>query len=205
MADTFSLGFHSSFQHIGVDTFGKYHTLRVAAGGVVELAGQFAFVTHQLAQLQAVGIPVFDVFAGYTAFHGSFGHSAGHFGNEARVNRFRDEVFGTKSEVVYVVCLVHHIGHGLLGKVGNGVYGSNFHCFVDGFCLRVEGTAEDVGETDYIINLVRIVGTTGRHQYVRTCRHGVFVRDFRSRVGKGKHDGMVCHAANHVLGQHITF
>ena len=97
------------------------------------LAGQFAFVTHQLAQLQAVGIPVFDVFASYTAFHGSFGHSAGHFGDEARVNRFRDEVFGTEGEVVYVVCLVHHIGHGLLGKVGNGVHGSNFHGFVDGF------------------------------------------------------------------------
>ena len=46
---------YSGFQHIGVNAFGKYHTLRVAAGGVVELAGQFALVTHQLTQLPAVG------------------------------------------------------------------------------------------------------------------------------------------------------
>ena len=49
MTNTFGFGFYSGFQHIGVRTFGKYHALRIATGGVVKLAGQFAFVTNQFA------------------------------------------------------------------------------------------------------------------------------------------------------------
>ena len=100
MTDTFSLASTAAFSILGWMPSANTTRCGLRRAVSVELAGQFAFVTHQLAQLQAVGIPVFDVFAGYTAFHGGFGHSAGHFGDEARVNRFRDEVFGTEGEVV---------------------------------------------------------------------------------------------------------
>ena len=83
--------------------------------------------------------------------------------------------------------------------------GGNLHFLVDGFGLRVERAAEDVGEADDVVNLVRIVGTAGRHQYIRACGHGVLVRYFRSRVGKGEHNGMVGHAAHHILCQYIAF
>ena len=205
MADTFGLGLNGGFQHIGVNAFGKYHTLRVAAGGVVELAGELAFIAHQLAQLQAVGIPVCNVLAGHTAVHSGFCHGAGHFGDEARVYRFRNEVFRTEGEVVHMVGFVHHVGYGLFGKIGDGVYGSNLHLFVDGLCLCIECAAEDIGEADNVVNLVRIVGTAGRHQYVRTRCHSVFVGYFRSRVGKGEYNGVVGHAAYHILRQYIAF
>ena len=104
-----------------------------------------------------------------------------------------------------MVGLVHYIGYGLLGEVGDGVYRGNLHFLVDGFGLRVERAAEDVGEADDVVNLVRIVGTAGRHQYIRACGHGVLVRYFRSRVGKGEHNGMVGHAAHHILCQYIAF
>ena len=56
-----------------------------------------------------------------------------------------------------MISLVHNIGHGLFCQVGNGMYGGNFHFLVDGFCLSIERATEDIGETDYVINLIRIV------------------------------------------------
>ena len=116
MADSFGFGFNGGFQHRGVDAFGKDHALRIAAGGVVELAGQFAFLSHQFFQMLPIGFPVGDLFACHAAFHGCFGHCHGDFGDEARVNGLRDEVVGTEAEVVDVVYFVHHIGYGLFGK-----------------------------------------------------------------------------------------
>ena len=55
MADTFSLGFYGSLQHVGMDTFGKYHALGVAAGSLAQLACELAFLSHQFAQMLAVG------------------------------------------------------------------------------------------------------------------------------------------------------
>ena len=92
MADAFSLGFHGGFQHVGVDTLGKHHALGIAAGRISQLAGQFRLIPHQFLQVEGVSVPVFDGLAGHSAFHGSFGHSHGHLGDEARVYRFRDEI-----------------------------------------------------------------------------------------------------------------
>ena len=104
-----------------------------------------------------------------------------------------------------MVGFVHHVGYGLFGKIGDGVYGSNLHLFVDGLCLSIECAAEDIGEADNVVNLVRIVGTAGRHQYVRTRCHGILVGYFRSRIGKGEYNGVVGHAAYHILRQYIAF
>ena len=56
-----------------------------------------------------------------------------------------------------MVGFVYYVGYGLLGQVGNSVYGSNFHFFVDSTGVCVQCTAEDVREADYIINLIGIV------------------------------------------------
>ena len=175
MADSFRFSFDSGFQHVGVSAFGKYHTLRVTAGGIVELAGQLGFLSHQFAEMRFIFIPVLDILAGHTTLHSGTGHGDRYFRNQTRIYRFRDKVFRTESEVVHMVSFVHHIGHGLFGQIGNGVYGGNLHLFVDCFCLSVERSAEDIRETDYIINLVRIVRTSGCHQHVGAGSHGVFI------------------------------
>ena len=58
-------------------------------------------------------------------------------------------------------------GANLLGVssalISKGVYGGDFHFFVDRLGMRIQSTTEDVRETDYIVNLVRIVGTSGCH------------------------------------------
>ena len=175
MADTFSFGFYCSFQHVRMNTFGKYHALRIAASCFIQLAGQLVFLSHQFSQVILVFIPVGNLFAGHSRFHGGLCYGHGHFGNQTRVDRFRDEVFGAETQVVYVVGFIDYIGHRFLCQVGDGVYGSQFHFFVDGCSACVECSTEDIRESDDIVYLVGIVGTSGRHQDIRTGSHGVFV------------------------------
>ena len=66
IADALGLGFDCSFEHVRVCTLRKHHTLRIAACRLVKLAGQFAFLPHELAQMRLVSIPVSDGLAGYT-------------------------------------------------------------------------------------------------------------------------------------------
>ena len=65
--------------------------------------------------------------------------------------------------------------------------------------LHRQGAAEDIRESQHVVDLVRIVGTSGSHQYVRTCCHGIFVRDFRCRVSQCEHNRHRSHAAHHIL------
>ena len=55
------------------------------------------------------------------------------------------------------------VGYRLFCQIGNSVYGGDFHFFVDRLGMRIQSTTEDVRETDNIVNLVRIVGTSGCH------------------------------------------
>ena len=74
-----------------------------------------------------------------------------------------------------MIDIIHHIGNRLFCQVGDGVNGSEFHFFVDGCRVNVEGTSENVGEANDIIDLIGIVGTTCRHEHVRTGVHCVFI------------------------------
>ena len=94
---------------------------------------------------------------------------------------------------------VYHLGHRFVGQSHDGAYGSNLHLLVDGTCIHVEGTTEDVGEYNDVVDLVRIVATARTHQHIRACRHRIFVRDFGSRVGKGEDDGLIGHRTHHIL------
>ena len=92
-----------------------------------------------------------------------------------------------------MVYIVYYIWHGLLCKVGNGKHGCHLHLFVDGGSVHVEGSAEDVWETDHIVYLIWIVGASGRHQNVGAAVHSVLIAYFRYGVGEGEHDGLVGH------------
>ena len=65
-----------------------------------------------------------------------------------------------------MVSLIHYVGDGLLGQVSDGTYSSELHLLIDGGSLCVERTAEDIGEADDVVDLVRIVGAASSHQHV---------------------------------------
>ena len=74
------------------------------------------------------------------------------------------------------------------------------HLFVDGGGAHVKRSAEDERKTEYIVDLVGIVRTSGRNDDIAARRLGFVVSDFRIGVGHGEHDRVRCHGAHHVLG-----
>ena len=149
-------------------------------------------------------LPILNVPAGHTTLDSGLGNSCANLGNQTRVNRFRDEVVATERQIIHLIDIVYHIGDGLFSQIGNGECGSHFHLLVDGRGMHVEGSTEDIGEADDVVNLVGIVGTACCHQHIRTACHCVLVRDFGNGVGQRKHDGVIGHRANHILCDHIT-
>ena len=161
VADALGVSLHSGFEHGGVDGFGKDHTLGVSSSGGVELLGEFGLLTQQDGQRPLVLVPILDGLAGHTTVDGCLGDSSRNLRDEAWVNRLGNEIVASEVQVVNLIDVVHHIGHGLLGQVGNGVHGSQLHLFVDGGGMNVQGSAEDVGEANDVVDLVGIVRATG--------------------------------------------
>ena len=88
---------------------------------------------------------------------------------------------------------VYDVGHRAACQIGNGACSGELHFLVDGLGGGIEGATEDIRETDNVIDLVRIVGTSRAHQHVRACVLGIFIRDFRYRIGQGEDDGVLGH------------
>ena len=173
-------------------------------GCVVEVACELCLLTQQLHKILLVGVPVGDGFACYPTLHCSLGNSRTHLCDKTRVDGFRYEVFRTEREIVNVIYLIHDIWHGLLREVGNGMNGSHLHLLVDSLGVNVECSTEDVRETDYVVYLVGIIASTSRHEHVGAACHCVLVANLRHGVGKGEHDRLVCHRADHILREHVA-
>lgn len=82
-------------------------------------------------------------------------HSHGNFGNQTRVNRFRNEIIRTESKIIHMIGFVHYVGNRLFCQIGDSMYGSQLHFFIDSFGLSIQSSAENIRETDYVIDLVR--------------------------------------------------
>ena len=123
----------------------------------MELAGKLGLLTEQLAQLLLVLLPVCDRSTCNATVHSSLGYCCRNLCNQTWVNWLWNEVLRTECKVVYVVNIIDYIRYRLLCQISDSMNGSHLHLFVDGACVNVERTTEDVWETNYIINLVRIV------------------------------------------------
>ena len=200
----FDLRLHGGLEHVEVGTFGEHHALRVAAGGIAELADELVVVAHHVAELVVVGVPVGNRLAGHTAFDSGLSDGDRNVREQARIQRLRNQVFLAEGEALGVVGDVHHVGHRLVREGGNRTHGGMLHVFVDAGGTYVQGSAEDVGETDDVVHLVRIVTAARRKNQVTAARHGFFVADFGSRVRECEDDRLVGHAADHFTRQDVA-
>ena len=142
--------------------------------------------------------------AGHTAVDGSLGHGSTDFCDKTRIDGLGNEIVSSECEIVHLVDIIDDVGYGLLGQVCNSVDGSQFHLFVDGGGVDVEGSPEDVGEADDIIYLIRIVSSSCGHQYVRTGFHRILITDFRNGIGESEDDRILGHRLDHLLREHIA-
>ncbi len=205
ITDALGLGLDCSFEHVRMCAFSKHHTLRVAACCFVKLAGQFTLLPHEFTQMSAIGLPIGNGLASHPRLDSSLGHSHGNFCNQTWIDGFGDKIVTTKSEVVYMIGLVHHVRHRLFSQFGNGIHCCKFHFLIDGTSMRVKRSAENVGKAYDIVYLVWIVGTSRSYQHVWTRSHRIFIGNLRRRVCQCEDNRILGHAANHVLRQHIAF
>src|SRR5690606_5105716 len=54
-------------------------------------------------------------------------------------------------------------------------------------------TAENEREAQYVVHLVRVIRTTGRHDQIIASSHSHFRTDFRIRVGASEHNRIRSH------------
>ena len=127
----------------------------------IQFLGKLSLLPQQDRERVFILFPVFNLTASHSAVDSCLGYGSADLGDKSRIDGFRDEVFATKGQVVHLIYIVHHVGNGLLGQVGNSVNSGQLHLFVDGSSMNIKRTTEDIGEADHIVDLVRIVCTAG--------------------------------------------
>src|SRR5262249_20524051 len=117
------------------------------------------------AQLRPVSIHVDDGAPGDAAVHGGGGDGGRGGRDQPRGERHRNAGFGAvfRPRAIGGGDLV---GNVLARKLGERVGGGDLHLHVDGGGAHVERAAKDVGKAEHVVDLVGIVGASGRHDGV---------------------------------------
>jgi len=69
--------------------------------------------------------------------------------------------------------------------------------------MHIQGAAEDIGEPQHIVHLIRIVGAPGGHDEILARGVRYFRADLRIGVGECKHDRSARHGLHHLRCQDI--
>ncbi len=122
-----------------------------------------------------------------------------HRRDEARIERDRDDVVAPEARARALIGGGHLVRHVLAGEVGEGLRGRDLHLHVDRGRLHVQRPAEDVREAEHVVDLVRIVRSSGRDDHVVADAGHVLGRDLRIGIRHREDDGLVRHRTDHVV------
>ena len=172
---------------------------------IIKRLSHAGLMSHSETKILLILIPVCYVVTCHTRLNRSLGNSCRHLCYKARVDWFRNKVCWTESEVVYLINIIHHVWHWLLSQISYGMHCCELHLLIDGLCMHIKRSTENIRETYYVVNLIRIVRTARRHQYIRTACHCIFVSNFWSRISKSENNRLVSHRAYHILAYNISF
>ena len=112
-------------------------------------------------QRAAIGLDVGDRPGGDAGIHGGLGHRRCHLGDDAGIERARDQVLGPETDLLLAVGRGHHVRLLGPGELGQRPHAGELHLLVDRGGADVEGTAEDEREAEDVVDLVRVVGAAG--------------------------------------------
>ena len=157
-----------------------------------------AGLIDELVETLHVRSPIGDRAGGNTTFHRRARHRRCDFRDQARIERFGDQIILAESGSGFTVCHRHDVGLLGLGKFGNGIYRRELHRFIDRRRTDIERTAKDERKTKHIVHLVGIVGTTGRNHRIVAHRADFFRQDFRCWIGQCEDQRLIRHAFDHL-------
>ena len=181
--------------------FGIDDALHVAARAVEHRFHDQAGAEDEGVEALAIGLDVGKRSRGDTGFHRRHRNGGGQLKQQTRIERLRDQVFRPERSRLPAIGAHGDVRHLAAGKVGDGLDAGDLHRLVDDRRPDIEGTAEEIRETQRVVDLVGIVRTAGGDNGIGTHRLDQLGEDFRSRVGEGKDDRLIDHALDHVLGQ----
>ena len=113
--------------------------------------------------------------------------------HQPRIERRRDDVIGAEAVRLAAIGRGDLLGHLLAGELGERVGGGDLHLLVDRRRAHVERAAEDEGEAEDVVDLVRIVRAAGGDDRVGPRRLGVGRGDLRIGIGHGEDDRLRRH------------
>ncbi len=155
--------------------------------GRVEPAGQRAGVAAEIRERAP----------GDAGVHRRLRHGGRDAGDEPGVEGVGDDVVGAEVDVARGGP-VHLVRHVLAGQRREGLGRRDLHGVVDRARAHVERAAEDVGEAEHVVDLVRVVAAPGRDDRVGCCGARRLGRDLGIRVGHGEQDWFRRHGPDHL-------
>ncbi len=185
--------------HLLFLAFGEHHALRAPPQALGDLLQHAGGRVAARAQLRDIGFHVHDRAARDAGVHGGLGDRRRHEGDQPRIERHRDDVVRAELRS-RAICGRDLVGHVLARERGERVGGRDLHLHVDGGRAHVEGAAEDVGEAEHIVDLIRVVGSPGGHDGVAAHLGHLLRRNLRIGIGHGEDDRLVRHGLDHLLG-----
>ncbi|MNS55454.1 hypothetical protein D3C72_882900 [compost metagenome] len=193
---------HALFFAFGVDD--AFEVGRRGFGHQEQRLHEGAAAVDELLQAVRVRLQVLDRTRGDAGILGCLGHRWRDLDQQTRIERHRDQVFGTERQVADAVRGGHDVGLLRMRQVGDRVHDGDFHFTRDRRRAAIEGAAEDVREAQHVVDLVRIVRTARGDDGVAAHGLDFFRQDFRIRVGQRQDQRVRRHLAHHVLLQHAA-
>ncbi|MPL61035.1 hypothetical protein SDC9_06602 [bioreactor metagenome] len=191
---------HRGAQHARIVALGEDHRrLRLPRPRLDALQDRRRRV-HPRLQPQNIGLHVDDRPARDAGVHPGPGDRGRDHVDQPRVEGRRDDVVAPEGQLAAIGDR-HLVGHVLAGQLGQGLGAGDLHLVVDRTGMDVERAAEEIGEAQNVVHLVRIIRPAGRHD--RIGAHAM--RLFRGDLGIGvrhREDHRVVGHLRHHLGRH---
>ncbi len=178
---------------------GKYDALGITLGLVVDAVHHAASAAEETFQPAAIGVVVRDRLLRHACLGGSTRHRHRHVEQHAVIERLGDEVLAAEGESLAAIGAQNGVGHFLFRQLRQGVRGGQLHLVIDGGGAAIERAAEDEGEAEDVVDLVRVIGAARGHDDVGPRRAGFVISDLRIGIGHGEDDGVIGHRPDHVL------
>lgn len=104
-----------------------------------------------------VGFYVDDWVLGDIVVYGSLGNCWWNGMDQLGIEGYWDDVLGIEFWLVVVISSGDFVGDFFVCEFGQGLCVGNFYGVVDSGCVNVQCVLEDIGEIEYVVDLVGII------------------------------------------------
>ena len=189
-------------QHAFVLALAEHHPCRILFCRAEYRLHDQPGVIDELGKLVAVGHKIVDRPGCHAAFHGSQRHGRCNFLDQARIERFRDQVFRAEGQFLFAVGNRDDVGLFRLCQFGDRAHRRKFHLLRNGGRTDVQRAAKNEREAKHVVDLVRVIGATGRDDRIGPHRLRFVGQDFGLGIGQREYQRLRAHLLEHFRLEH---